>query len=41
MSNKCKVAVVQFTATNKKEDNLTVVKKLIEEAVEKCAKVKM
>lgn len=39
MSNKCKVAVIQFTATNNKVDNLNTVTKLIKDAVEKNAKV--
>lgn len=39
MSNKCKVAVVQFTATNNKTDNLNTVTRLIKDAVEKNAKV--
>lgn len=41
MSSKCKVAVVQFTATNNKIDNLNTVTKLIASAVNKNAKVKM
>lgn len=39
MSGKCKVAVVQFTATNNKLDNLNSVSKLVKEAAEKNAKV--
>lgn len=39
MANKCNVAVVQFTATNNKADNLNTIKQLINNAVEKNAKV--
>lgn len=39
MSNKCKVAVVQFTATNDKAHNLNTVTKLIKHAAENQAKV--
>ncbi|CAH0555527.1 unnamed protein product [Brassicogethes aeneus] len=39
MSSKCEVAVCQFTATNDKERNLSIVKKLVNEAVDKNAKV--
>lgn len=39
MANKCKVAVVQFTATNNKADNLNTITKLIKNAVEQNAKV--
>lgn len=39
MANKCNVAVVQFTATNNKTDNLNTITKLIKNAVEKNAKV--
>ncbi|KAJ8960385.1 hypothetical protein NQ314_006075 [Rhamnusium bicolor] len=37
MSTKCKVAVCQFTATNSKDNNLTIVKKLINNAVQQNA----
>lgn len=40
MSNKCKVAIIQFTASNNKNDNLNSVRKLVSEAVDKNAKVK-
>lgn len=41
MSSKCKIAVVQFTATNDKINNLNTVTKLIRNAVENNAKVHM
>lgn len=39
MSSKCKVAVVQFTATNNKTNNLNIVSNLIKDAAGKNAKV--
>lgn len=39
MSTKCEVAVCQFTSTNDKERNLSIVKKLVQQAANKDAKV--
>lgn len=41
MSSKCKVAVLQLTATNNKEQNLNKINKLVKDAAEKQAKVIM
>lgn len=38
-SQKCTVAICQFTATNNKENNLKIVKQLVSEAAQKQAKV--
>lgn len=40
-ASKCTVSVVQFTATNNKENNFNIVKKLVQQSASQNAKVIM